>query len=86
MAVNTTTVSSAPPMSPDDVEGVMSVSLGLSRRATTVVLAAGVFTGQWSQIQPYSARLHSAQICMSSLNLRFRGLASAVCLNCTTTL
>ena len=41
---------------------------------------------QCSQMHPYSARLHSAQICRSRAKRRFNGFASAVCLNCTTTL
>lgn len=55
-------------------------------RVTKSDHAAGVLSAQWPQVQAYSARLHSPQVCMSSLKRRFTGLASAVCLNCTTTL
>ena len=57
---------------------------GLPRHSSTH--AAGVVIAQWPQVQPYSARLHSPQMPRSSLKRRFTGLASAVCLNCTTML
>ncbi len=65
---------------------VLARGSGIARRAVNGCRAAGVIIAQWSQVHPYSARLQPPQVCMSSLKRRFCGLASAVCLNCTTTL